>query len=110
MRKVIIETPFTKDVNNTELCRQYYEYFCECLFDSLDRGEAPVNLHFLYNLVLDSVDLKTARTRMQATHRWIAQASCLVVYTDLGMLPEMAISTKFARDHSIPVKYRLLHK
>lgn len=107
MRKVVLDTPFTCEDRDTQI--KYFEYLLACMFNSLDLGEAPINTAYLYGLVLEPVDLKSRTVRLQATHRWISQASALVLYTDYGVSPGMALSMKYAAENGIPIEHREIY-
>ena len=85
MNLVILESPLR---GNYELNRRYAR---ACMLDSIQRGEAPLASHLLYDQpgILDDT-LKQDRTiGMRLGFAWADRADYVVVYTDLGMSPGM---------------------
>ncbi len=104
MRRVIVESPFSGDVErNTDYARR-------CLHDCLQRGEAPFASHLLYTQphVLDDTISAERQLGIDAGLEWGGQAEATVVYTDLGMSVGMQYGIRRAFTEGRLVEYRTL--
>jgi len=103
MKLVIIESPYAGDVEaNTEYARR-------CLYDSLQRGEAPFASHLLYTQVLFDAKPEERRLGMDAGFAWAAMADICAVYTDLGITPGMHKGIASAKKYNILVECRRIN-
>jgi len=102
MKKVILETPYSGDVEaNTKYAR-------ECMLDCLKRDEAPFASHLLYTQVLDDTALDQRHWGMDAGFEWGKVAEAVVVYTDRGISRGMELGIKKAEENGLPIEYRKL--
>lgn len=85
MKLVIIESPYTGDVERNET------YARACMADSLARGEAPFASHLLYTQpgVLDDTNPKERAKGIAAGFAWGEFTEACVIYCDLGITPGM---------------------
>ena len=104
MKLVIIESPYSGDVEKNT------KYACECMFDSLKRGEAPLASHLLYTQVLDDKDIDQRHWGMEAGFAWGAVAEIVVVYTDLGISRGMELGIEKAKAQNKTIEYRKLYE
>lgn len=77
-RRVIIESPYAGDVGNN------VGYAQRALFDSLERGEAPIASHLLHTQVLDDQDPIQRQAGIEAGLAWMPVAEAVVFYDDYG--------------------------
>jgi len=81
MRRVIVESPYAGDVEAN------VEYARACLWDCLQRGEAPFASHLLYTQVgvLDDQNPVERKRGMEAGWAWREAADAVVIYMDRGV-------------------------
>jgi hypothetical protein len=104
MRLVILETPYTGDIDTN------VEYARRCLGDCLRRGEAPIASHLLFTqpgVLKDDVP-EERKLGIGAGHAWYRVAEASVVYTDRGMSSGMKVGIEVAERLGVPVEYRSL--
>ena len=102
MRRVLVESPFTGDVERN------IRYLTECMRDCISRNEAPFASHMMYTQVLDD-DIPSERLLgIRAGFAWGAAADATVVYNDLGMTQGMKRGVENAEISDRPVEYRSL--
>lgn len=102
MRLVVIESPYTGDVDRHKL------YLKLCLLDCIKRGEAPFASHGLYTQILDDLNREERLTGILAGFAWAEKADCRVVYTDFGITPGMQKGIEHARRIGQKIEYRTL--
>lgn len=105
MRLVILESPYTGDVEANE------EYARLCVRDSLSRGEAPIASHLLYTQpgILDDDAPAERQWGIDAGLAWKAVAHGSVVYTDRGITRGMEYGIAAAKAEGIPVEMRTIY-
>lgn len=105
MRLVIIESPYTGDIEANKT------YARACVRDSLLRGEAPIASHLLYTQpgVLRDEDPGERRHGIDAGLAWRTVAHASVVYTDRGVSEGMRYGIEAATAAGVPVEYRTLY-
>ena len=103
-RRVIIESPYTGDVEGN------LAYVRLCMRDCLLRGDAPIASHALYTQegVLDDNIPEERQMGIEAGLIWGALADVTVVYTDYGFSNGMNWGIKRAEEEGRPVEYRQL--
>lgn len=109
MRLVIIESPFSGDVERNT------KYLRACMADCLRRGEAPFASHGLYTQpgVLDDSDPDERELGILAGFEWRSVAAATVIYGDLGVSGGMRLGIQHADkirkyDGNHEIEYRLL--
>lgn len=104
MIKVLIESPLKGDY---EMNRAYA---CECCRDSLERGEAPIAFHILYDQpgILDDKNPKERDQGILASKAWYAVVDRVAVYLDLGISPGMSAGIEYAESLGVEVEYRTI--
>jgi len=104
MRCVIVESPYSGDIDRNE------RYARACLADCLRRGESPFASHLLYTqrgVLRDEVPGER-NLGMEAGFAWAERADATVVYGDLGVSGGMAQGILHAENVGRPVEYREL--
>jgi hypothetical protein len=104
MRRVIIESPYSGDVDAN------VAYARRCVRDSLLRGESPIASHLLYTqpgILRDEVP-EERRLGIDAGLAWGAVADVTAVYVDRGISPGMDEGIKNAREAGRYVEFRNL--
>jgi len=104
METVVIESPFSGDVNKN------LRYLRACMGDSLKRGEAPFASHGLYTQpgVLDDEIPEERNHGIQAGFEIGKRLDITAVYTDLGITKGMEYGIKEALSCGRPIVYRKL--
>jgi hypothetical protein len=104
MRRVIIESPYGGDVDVN------VAYGRRALRDALQRGEAPIVSHLLYDqpAVLNDAIPDERELGSDAADAWLGAAEACVVYTDLGISDRMWRGIEAARQAGVPVEFRKL--
>ena len=100
MKRVIIESPYARDIDNN------VNYARLCLKDSLMRGEAPIASHLLHTQVLDDTIEEERKMGIKAGLEWLRVAELMAVYTDLGISKGMKSAIDEALIKDIQVEYR----
>lgn len=102
MRRVIIESPYAGDIEgNTRYAR-------DAMFDSLNRGEAPIASHLLYPQVLNEDDPKERQWGIDAGLAWRTVAEAAVFYVDRGWSGGMKAARDLYDREGIPWEERTL--
>jgi hypothetical protein len=104
MKIVIIESPYSGEVENNEA------YAEACLFDCLLRGESPFASHLLYTRVLDDANPDHRELGMRAAREIMLRADLTVVYMDHGISEGMKAGIQHARLNHRPVEERWLSR
>lgn len=102
MRRVIIESPYSGDVET------HLRYLDACMRDCLLRGEAPFASHRLYPGVLDDGKKDERALGIRAGLVWGDVAAATVVYIDLGITKGMREGIAAAVAAQRPIEYRSL--
>jgi len=102
--RVIIESPFSGDQKRNT------RYAQRCMYDCLERFEAPYASHLLYTQVLDDTDPVDRKHGMEAGFAWVHVSDKTVVYTDYGMSGGMKQGVKIAKELGHPIEYREIGK
>lgn len=104
MRRVVVESPFSGDVDAN------VQYARACIRDCLLRGESPVASHLLLTQkgVLNDSDPIERAVGINAGHAWMHGADAVVVYTDLGISAGMQAGISAAEFHKLKIEYRTL--
>ena len=100
MTKVIIESPFSGDI---ELNKAYAR---ACMKDCFDRGEIPFVSHLLYTQVLDDSDPTQREKGITAGLEFGKLCDKTAVYTDLGISHGMELGILSANENNRPVELR----
>jgi hypothetical protein len=105
MRRVILESPYSGDVDAN------VAYARACVRDCVLRGEAPIASHLLFTQpgILDDGVPAERDLGIQAGLAWCGVAEASVVYADRGISSGMEFGIRCARAHGIPVEFRLLY-
>jgi len=104
MRLVVLESPFAGDVEGN------VAYAKRCIWDCINRGEAPIASHLLFTqpgILRDEVP-EDRKLGIEAGHVWIKKADALVVYTDRGISKGMEAGIARAELEGTPIEYRTL--
>lgn len=106
MIKVIIESPFTGDVESN------IEYARQCMRDSINRGEAPIASHLLYTQdgILDDNIPEERELGIKCGLLWGYHANRTVVYTDRGITKGMQHGIDEAKRVARSIEYRSIEK
>ena len=102
MRRVIIESPYTGDIDrNTTYARR-------AVADSLARDEAPLASHLLYTQagILDDDNPDDRKKGINAGLAWGPAADATVVYIDYGFTDGMHEGMARARAEGRPIEFR----
>jgi hypothetical protein len=102
MRRVILESPFSGDVEKN------IEYAKECMWDCFRRDETPFVSHLLYTQVLDDTKPAERSLGIKAGLEWGSVAEATVVYTDRGISHGMQLGIDRAGQEGRPIEYRSL--
>src|SRR5579872_4845311 len=104
MRRVIIESPYAGDVDLN------VAYGRRAMRDALERGEAPIASHLIYDQPssLDDALPDERKLGADAADAWLGVAEACVVYTDLGISDRMWRGIESARAAGVPVEFRKL--
>ena len=100
MTKVIIESPFSGDI---ELNKAYAS---ACMKDCFYRGEIPFASHLLYTQVLDDSDPVQRDKGITAGLEFGKLCDKTVVYIDLGISHGMQLGILSANENNRPVELR----
>ena len=103
---VIIESPFA-GASSGSIARNL-RYARMAMRDSISRGESPLASHLLYTqdgILLDTIP-EERRLGISLGYTWMALASKVIFYTDLGMSPGMAFALQAAESLGIPTEFR----
>lgn len=99
---VIIESPLAGDVEAN------MAYARACLFDSLQRGEAPIASHLLHTQVLDDTAPDQRLPGIEAGLAWYRVADRCIVYGDRGISNGMRAGIGRAVAHGVRVETRFI--
>lgn len=102
MKRVIIESPYTGDINKN------IRYVRACMRECLLNGETPYASHALYtqeNVLRDEVS-EERMYGIAAGFAWREVADYTVVYNDLGISKGMAYGIAHAKELGHPIVYR----
>lgn len=100
MKKVIIESPFSGNVDAN------IEYAKKCMIDCISRGEAPFASHLFYPLVLNDDVQRERDLGMQMGFLWMESADLVAVYTDRGRSRGMDVGILRATKLGLPIEFR----
>ena len=105
MRRVIVESPYSGDVERNT------KYAQMCLHDCLRRGEAPFANHLLYTQpnVLDDTVPEERELGIAAGFAWRSVSEATVVYIDYGISEGMREGIKQAETEGRRIEYRELY-
>lgn len=104
MRLVIIESPYTGDIEAN------VAYARRAVRDCLLRGEAPIASHLIYTqpgIFSDEIPLER-QFGILAHHAWIAKADASIIYADKGISAGMKQGLQVAQNLGKTVEYRFL--
>ncbi len=99
-RRVIIESPYNGE--DERAVANHVGYAQRALFDSLERGEAPIASHLLHTQVLDDTDPIQRTAGIEAGHAWMPVAEHVAFYVDYGVSPGMQLALDEANRLGIP--------
>ena len=108
MKTTILESPYS--ASTSQGIEANVAYACDCMADSLERGEAPYLSHLLYTLVLDDSDAEQRALGIAAGQAWMLVAEQVAVYTDRGISAGMQLGIDAAVKAGVPIVYRKLGK
>ena len=113
MRRVVIESPFGKNVDGstadeTTMLRNV-AYLRAAIADCLRRGEAPFASHGLYPGALEDGIPEERRLGMEAGWEWMTAAHAVVVYVDHGVTPGMRGGIARAEALGLKIEERSIH-
>lgn len=103
-KRVIIESPYAAETEAG--VERNMEYLAACIFDSLDRNEAPFASHGFYTIYLEDGNLQDRAQGMIAGWSWMRAAELVAVYSDLGISEGMKRGMDLARQLGIEVEER----
>ena len=106
MKKVVIECPFKGDT--LKEFKQNAEYTAMCLKDSLERGEAPIAMKWMYSGVLNEANQEHLLMITKAQMIWATSATKVVIYDDLGVPPYMQAVIDICQETGTQVEHRSL--
>ncbi len=110
MIRVVIESPFGRNVDGSKCSQEQYErnirYLNRALLDSLRRGEAPYASHRFYPGLLDDTNAEDRALGMKCGLVWSEAAHAVVVYHDHGITEGMRAAFVQHEARGIPVVYR----
>lgn len=98
MKRVMIESPYgARTPRERERNDKYLE---ACIFDSLEKGEAPFASHGLYTHYLKDSDPKEREKGLACGRTWAETADIIAFYVDYGVTPGMLnmLDWIFSRD------------
>lgn len=98
----IIESPYA---GNVELHTAYARL---CLFDSLQRNEAPFASHLLYPQVLLDHEPDERAIGLECNRIFHQRAGRIAFYSDFGMSPGMLLARQWAHEDGSEVVHRRL--
>ena len=102
MNLICIESPLSGNVERN------IAYADACMFDALERGEAPYLGHLLYPRVYDDTN-ELHRTAGIAAHlAWLERSDRVVIYADYGVSRGMDDALTVARRIHKPIQWRQL--
>jgi hypothetical protein len=106
MRLVILESPFSGEVENN------IKYARACIRDCILRGESPYASHLLYTQegILDDNIPEERTLGIEAGFVWRKAAEATVVYTDRGISKGMEYGITHAQSIGHPIEYRRLYE
>ena len=113
---VIVESPFSAKLADGSLDAhmqtRHIEYARKCMFDCLQRGEAPFASHLLYTQegVLDDTVPEERIRGIDAGFAWHSKADRMVVYIDFGISTGMEAGIANATKLGLPIEKRTLPK
>ena len=99
MNRVMIESPFASSGSKT--AGIYRKYLEACIFDSLERGEAPFASHGFYTQWLRDSDPTEREKGMACGKVWVETANIIAFYVDYGMSPGMIKMLEWVFDRTI---------
>jgi hypothetical protein len=103
-RLVVLESPYAGDIErNTAYARA-------CVNDCVHRGEAVQVSHLLYTLpgILNDNSPEERQLGMECGWAWMRVAEAVVVYSDFGISPGMALGITHALSLGLLIEYRVL--
>lgn len=103
-RRVQILSPFRGATPAQQ--RLHVAYAHAALIDCLERDEAPFAPHLIYPVVLDDSIPRDRERGIAAGLAWLAVASKVVVYADLGVSDGMERELAVARARGLPIETR----
>jgi hypothetical protein len=83
MKRVMIESPYASETSYEKA--NYKKYLEACIFDSLERGEAPFASHGFYTQWLKDSDPTERETGMACGRAWAKGSEVVAFYVDYGM-------------------------
>ena len=110
MKRVVIESPFNgKDKEEVKL---HIEYVRACIFDSLNRGEAPFASHIFFTQpgILNDDNPEDRRKGIEVSLEITRDFDLTAVYCDFGTSSGMRYGIERARKLNRPIEERLLGK
>lgn len=112
MRLVIIESPYAANPDSKipKFIQRWLNkrYARKCVYDSLQRGEAPIASHLLYTqpgIFNDNSPLERC-WGIEAGLAWIHKADASVVYTDRGISKGMRYGMTVAKANGLKIEER----
>jgi hypothetical protein len=102
MRRVFVASPYAGQVERN------LRYLEACMWDCLQKEEAPFAAHRLFPGVLDDGKLDERSLGIRAGLAWLDSADALVAYTDLGISKGMREEMAAAQAAEVPIEYRTL--
>lgn len=98
MKRVMIESPYSGKTPTER--KRNGKYLEACMFDSLEKGEAPFASHGLYTQYLKDSDPKERKQGMACGRVWAETADIIAFYVDYGVSPGMLdmLDWMFGRD------------
>ena len=110
MIKVVVESPFGRNVDGSPFTPAQYErnrrYLNRCLADSLHRGESPYASHRFFPGILDDTNLEERKLGIEAGQEWGACAELCAVYIDHGETEGMSKSIRRYVDAGMAIELR----
>ena len=107
MKKVVLVSPYSGNLNLS------VGYAKLCLQDMLEKGEAPIAGHLLFNqpgIFKDNCSLEEQNLKTLASHAWIKGADGIAVYEDFKVTSEMDLAIKVAWAVFTPIVHRRLSR
>jgi hypothetical protein len=83
-------------------------YMRHCLFDCIEKGEAPFAPHGLYPQVLDDKIPAQRKLGIDCGHAFLCVCDYVVVYKDLGISAGMCLDIEAAKKMGKEIVFRLL--
>ena len=103
-RLVILESPYAGDIERN------VAYARACVNDCIHRNEAVQASHLLYTQegILDDNSPEERQLGIECGWAWMRVAEAVVVYSDFGISPGMALGITAALNLGLLVEYRSL--